>query len=124
MNWQKHEERLTKHQLKHRAGERILPQHKLGACSVCYPVTKLPGEDKLAQFNSFNNFYHNLIPEVQHYTAATIERILEAFEENAKLPEKLKDLEAKNLVRICGYIVFNYTYKARPGYETGKLAKN
>ena len=98
MNWKKHEERLTKHQLKHKAGAAVLQQHRLGACSVCYPVTKLPSDDKLVQFNTFNTFYSDLIPEAQHYTAATIERILEAFEENAALPEKLKDAEAKNLI--------------------------
>src|SRR3990170_951196 len=124
MNWQKHEERLTKHQLRHKAGARVLPQHRLRACSVCYPIIKLLLDDKLIQFNAFNSFYSNLIPEAQYYTAATIDRILEAFEENATLPKRLKDSEAKNLVRICGHIVFNYTYKSRPIYKTGKLARN
>src|SRR6266511_5409999 len=113
MNWQKQEDRLTKHQLKHNAKERILDNHRLGACEICYPISEPIPETELAQFNIFNVFYHSLIPQTQKHTKATIERVTEAVEEVARLSEKLKTNDAKNLIRICGHIILNYTYKSR-----------
>ena len=123
MNWQKHEGRLTKHQLKHKTGN-VLEQHKLGACGICFPLLDTTPLADLATFTSFDTFYRNLVPETQQHTQATITRVNEAFGETAKLPEKLNKEALTNLTRICGHIILNYTYTARPSTETGKLARN
>src|SRR3989337_50417 len=123
MNWQKQEGRLTKHQLKHKTGN-VLEQHKLGACGICFPLLDTTPLADLATFTSFDTFYRNLVPETQQHTQATITRVNEAFGETAKLPEKLNKEALTNLTRICGHIILNYTYTARPSTETGKLARN
>src|SRR3989337_677625 len=122
MNWQKQEERLTKHQLKHRTGN-VLEQHKLGACGICFPLLDSTSLADLATFTSFNTFYQNLIPEAQQHTQATIIRVNDAVEETAKLPDKLTKNALTNLTRICGHIILNYIYTNRPLTETGKLAR-
>src|SRR3989337_4069631 len=123
MNWQKQEERLTKHQLKHKTGD-VLEQHKLGACGICFPLLDSTSLADLATFTSFNTFYQSLIPEAQQHTQATSIRVNEAFEETSKLPEKLTKDALANLTRICGHIILNYTYTTRLLTETGKLARN
>src|SRR5687767_1369316 len=125
MLWKDHFERLIKHQLKHKAKTPIIPQHKLGACGICFPPepTSLITEEEEAQFQRFNLFYAEIVPEATTYTPATKRRILEAFRKIEELPTTGYRKQLQEAVTTCGHIVLNYGYKATPRSESPKLAK-
>src|SRR5687767_14745813 len=125
MLWKDHFERLIKHQLKHKAKTPIIPQHKLGACGICFPPepTSLITEEEEAQFDRFNLFYAAIVPEATTYTPATKKRILEAIREVEALPVTGYAKQLQKVVTTCGHIVLNYGYKSHPRSEPPKLAK-
>ena len=127
MKQKEHEERLVKHQLKHKVKIPIQDNHKLGTCEICFPSEpkSLITEEKQKQFNKFNEFYRDIVPEATTYTPATKRRIFEAcrlIQEALDNPTHLREYLQK-AITVVGHVILNYEYKSRPKFELVKLAK-